>query len=62
MKKYKFRVKTHIAVIADQVIFAANDEDALKQFRQYKGTDLNWIEDTISFNFPTKTTYEVIEE
>ena len=62
MKKYKFSVRTHIAVIANQVIFAANDEDALKQFRQYKGTDLNWDEDTISFSFPTKTTYEVIEE
>jgi hypothetical protein len=62
MKKYKFMVKTHIAVTANQIIVAANDEDALKQFRQYKGTDLNWIEDTISFNFPTKTTYEVIEE
>ena len=55
-------VRTHIAVTANQIIVAANDEDALKQFRQYKGTDLNWIEDTISFNFPTKTTYEVIEE
>ena len=62
MKKYKFRVRTHIAVIADQVIVAANDEDALKQFKQYKGTDLNWHEDKISFSFPTKTTYEVIEE
>ena len=62
MKKYKFRVTTHIAVTANQIIVAANDEDALKQFRQYKGTDLNWNEDTISFNFPTETTYEVIEE
>lgn len=62
MKKYKFRVRTHIAVVADQVIVAANDEDALKQFKQYKGTDLNWDEDNISFDLPTKTTYEVIEE
>jgi hypothetical protein len=62
MKKYKFRVRTHVAIVADQVIVAANDEDALKQFSQYKAIDLNWDEDNISFNFPTKTTYEIIED
>lgn len=62
MKKYKFRIRTHIAVTADQVIVAANDEDALKQFYAYKGNDFNWDEDKISYAKPNHITYEVIEE
>lgn len=60
--KYKFRIRSYIAVTADQVIIADSDEDALKQFYKYKGEDLNWKEDEISYSKPTKITYEIIEE
>ena len=61
MKKYKFMVMTHIAVTANQIIVAANDEDALKQFKQYKGTDLNWLEWLLLFGNKTIIRDYVVE-
>jgi len=60
--KYKFRIRTYMAITADQVIIANSDKDALDQFYKYKGEDLNWKEDQISYSKPTNITYEIIEE